>query len=73
MQFDETQLDEDFLLSRSDVEKHFGVPKRYLEVADLCGKGPRQVRLGRSVRYRVRDVRWWIEQCANEKTGSQGG
>jgi predicted DNA-binding transcriptional regulator AlpA len=56
--------DDDFLLSRSDVETRFGISKRFLELSSLDGRGPRQVRIGRSVRYRVRDVRDWIAQQA---------
>ena len=59
--------DDDYLLSRNDVEARFGISKRFLELSGLDGRGPRQVRIGRSVRYRVRDVRDWIaERTAGE-------
>ncbi|SHK65216.1 transcriptional regulator, AlpA family [Shimia gijangensis] len=53
--------DTDRLLSRSDVAIRFGIPKRYLEIAAMRGEGPRIVRIGRLVRYRVKDIKAWIE------------
>jgi predicted DNA-binding transcriptional regulator AlpA len=52
----------DRLLSRREVEERFGISKRYLEVAIMRHEGPPIVRIGRSVRYRVRDVVEWIER-----------
>jgi len=54
----------DRLLTRSEVEERFGISKRYLELAIGRGEGPRLVRVGRSVRYRVVDIEAWIELCA---------
>ncbi|AXI43165.1 AlpA family transcriptional regulator [Sulfitobacter sp. SK011] len=54
----------DRLLTRSEVEERFGISKRYLELAIGRGEGPRLVRVGRSVRYRVADIEAWIEFCA---------
>ena len=56
--------DDDRLLTRQEVEDRFGVTKRYLELATMRGEGPRVVRVGRLVRYRIQDVRTWIEACA---------
>ena len=50
------------LLRRSEVEEQFGISVRFLELAVSKGDGPAIVRLGRSVRYRVCDIRDWIEQ-----------
>ncbi|MGC3940080.1 helix-turn-helix transcriptional regulator [Roseobacter sp. EG26] len=52
----------DCLLDRSEVEQRFGIPKRFLELAATRGEGPKLVRIGRLVRYRVTDIRAWIEQ-----------
>lgn len=52
---------EDRLLSRDEVEERFGIPKRFLELAVARQEGPRFVRIGRLVRYRVEDIRGWIE------------
>ena len=46
------------LLSRSEVESEYGIPKRFLERAGESG--PVAVRFGRYVRYRVRDIEAWI-------------
>lgn len=48
------------LLSRSEVEEIYGVPKRFLERATRKG-GPRYIKIGRLVRYRAVDVEAWIE------------
>jgi predicted DNA-binding transcriptional regulator AlpA len=58
--------DDDRLLTRQEVEDRFGVGKRYLELATMRGEGPRVVRVGRLVRYRIRDIRAWIEDCAEK-------
>ncbi|MGG7644482.1 helix-turn-helix transcriptional regulator [Rhodovulum sp. YNF3179] len=55
------ELFEDRLLSRSEVQAYFGLKKRFLEVAASRGDGPPMLRIGRSVRYRVGDLRDWIE------------
>ena len=64
--------DNDKLLSRADVENIFGVSKRFLEVAVQRGDGPRMIEIGRLVRYRIGDVRAWIEGCAVDKCNSAG-
>ncbi len=55
--------DNDRLMTRQEVQDRFGVTKRYLELATMRGVGPRVVRVGRLVRYRVRDIHAWIEAC----------
>jgi len=54
-------LSADRLLSRAEVEVNFGLSRRFLEVSAVRGDGPPMVKIGRSVRYRVGDVRAWIE------------
>jgi predicted DNA-binding transcriptional regulator AlpA len=51
----------DRLLDRCEVEARFGIPKRFLEVAAVRGDGPPMVKIGRLARYRVKDLRAWIE------------
>lgn len=52
----------DLLLTRSEVQARYGIPKRYLEIAAWRGDGPPMIKLGRrAVRYRVGDLRAWIE------------
>ena len=55
------ELNDDRLLSRPEVQSHFGLTQRFLEVAAVRGDGPPMIRIGRSVRYRVSDLRDWIE------------
>lgn len=56
--------DHDHLLTRSEVEERFGISKRFLETASKGGSGPVEIRFGRAVRYRVKDIRSWLEDCA---------
>lgn len=58
----------DRLLTRKEVETRFGIGKRYLETSVKTGTGPRFVRVGRLVRYRVSDIHHWIDQ--NTMSGS---
>lgn len=53
--------DTDRLLTRKETSVRFGIPLRFLELAASRGDGPCLVRLGRLVRYRVSDVREWID------------
>lgn len=56
------------LLTRADVERVYGVSKRFLELAPARGEGPRFVRIGRSVRYRPEDVEAWLETLVVDPT-----
>lgn len=67
--------------AHADAESLFGsvplncialtVTKSFLEVSASNGVGPRIVRLGRSVRYRTRDIIEFIEQRVGESLGKQ--
>jgi predicted DNA-binding transcriptional regulator AlpA len=48
------------LMTRAEVQTHFGLTQRFLEVSAVRGDGPPMVKIGRSVRYRVADLRDWI-------------
>lgn len=50
------------LLSRDEVEAHYGISKRFLELAVLRGDGPPRVKIGRLVRYCATDIDAWITQ-----------
>ena len=50
-------LNPDRLLTRSEVHTAFGLTQRFLEVAAVRGDGPPMVKIGRSVRYLVVDLR----------------
>ena len=62
-----TAGDSDRLLSREEVDQRFGIPKRFLELAIAKGNGPKVVRIGRLVRYRVSDIRQWIEEQVSDQ------
>ena len=66
------QYETDRLISRAEAEQIFGISKRYLEIAGQRNEGPRMIRIGRSVRYRVCDIRQWIETCAVDPTDARG-
>ena len=57
----EAVLNDDRLLSRVEVHTYFGLSQRYLEVSAVRGDGPPMIKIGRSVRYRVSDLREWID------------
>lgn len=61
MQDNSLSTSSDRLLSRAEVEVTFGLSRRFLEVSAVRGDGPPMVKIGRSVRYRVSDLRSWIE------------
>lgn len=54
-------LNDERLLTRSEVHSFFGLTQRYLEVAAVRGNGPPFIKISRSVRYRAGDLRAWIE------------
>lgn len=62
------QFQDDRLLSRSEVHTHFGLTQRFLEVSACRGGGPPMIKIGRSVRYRVLDIRNWIEDHKVQST-----
>ena len=67
------ELSPERLLTRKEVEQVFGYPsKRFLELAALRGDGPMMVRIGRSVRYRVSDLRTWIAAHQVASTSDDG-
>ncbi len=62
MKHEDLSID-DLLLTRHQVEQIFGFPtKRYLELVANRSGGPPQIRVGRTVRYRRRDVRAWLDE-----------
>lgn len=57
----DASLPQDRLLTRAEVEVAFGLSRRFLEISAVRGDGPPMVKIGRSVRYLVADLRNWIE------------
>ena len=72
MQYDES-LSPERLLTRQEIEDHFGYPtKRFLEIAAVRGDGPPMIKIGRSVRYRVADLREWLDARRVTSTSDRG-
>ena len=66
-------LSPDRLLSRNEVEVLFGISRRYLEVSAVRGDGPPMIRVGsRMVRYRVADLREWLDARRVTSTSDRG-
>jgi excisionase family DNA binding protein len=59
------QDDRDVLLSREEVAAYLRCSLPTLELWQRNGGGPRVVRVGRGVRYRLSDVRAFIEAGAD--------
>lgn len=68
----QNNLSNDMLLSRVEVQEHFGLSRRYLEIAAVRGDGPPMVKIGRAVRYRTGDIRAWIEARRRLSTSDVG-
>ena len=67
------ELNPERLLTRDEVEALFGISRRYLEASAVRGDGPSMIRVGaRMVRYRVRDLRDWIDANRVASTSEQG-
>lgn len=66
-------IEDEKLMSRREVEAAFGLSKRYLELAAVNGGGPIMIKISRSVRYRAKDIRDWIEAHAITSTSQQSG
>lgn len=66
-------IEHERLLTRLEVQDIFGISKRFLEISACRGDGPPFIRVGRSVRYRVADIRDWIvaNRVGGEANGSQ--
>jgi len=64
-------VNDDRLLSRSEVHTIFGLTQRYLEVSAVRGDGPPFIKINRSVRYRVADLREWIAARKVTSTSQQ--
>ncbi|MGV6840439.1 MAG: helix-turn-helix transcriptional regulator [Planktomarina sp.] len=64
----QSKIQDDTLLSRAEVQTHFNLSQRFLEVAASRGNGPAFVKIGRSVRYQAGDIRAWINSQKMQST-----
>lgn len=49
------------LMSRTDVDREYGISVRFLEISAMRGDGPPMVKIGRLARYLPSDLEAWIE------------
>ena len=54
------------LLSPDDLASYLGVPLKTVYNWRTEGKGPRGIKVGRHVRFRMNDVQAWLEENADE-------
>ena len=58
-----------FLLSRKDIHREFGVSENFLEKIAVTGGGPIMTKISaRMVRYRRADIEAWLESKRVENT-----
>jgi predicted DNA-binding transcriptional regulator AlpA len=56
------------LLSEADVEREFGINRRWLQKLRLTGDGPIYCKIGRSVRYDRKDIEDFIQASKRNST-----
>ena len=56
------------LLTQKEVARQLGISGRTLERHRVTGTGPRWLRLGRLVRYRISDLEEWVELSVRRST-----
>lgn len=59
------------LLMTAEAAEFLRISKPHLEKCRVYGGGPRFVRLGRSVRYRIEDLQAWVEAGVVESTSER--
>ena len=52
------------LLSAQEVADYLDVPLATVYSLNSSGRGPRRVRVGRNIRYKIEDVESWVESQA---------
>lgn len=60
----------DQLIDPAAVAGELGVPEKTLAQWRYLGKGPRFIKVGRFIRYRIRDVERWLEEQSRSSTRS---
>lgn len=60
------------LLTAREAAERLKLSESYLEKARIRGDGPRFVRLGRSIRYRLEDLEAWVASRAAGSTSEYG-
>ena len=60
--------EQDRLMDCNELAKYLGVTPDTLGGYRTKGIGPKYIKIGRVIRYRVGDVRDWLDQKARTKT-----
>ena len=60
------------LMTPDELAAYAGTKTTTLAHWRYIGKGPRFVKIGRSVRYRAEDVRAWLESQTRQSTADEG-
>ena len=60
------------LLSETEVEHEYSIPKRTLQKLRCIGGGPKYLKLGRAVRYRIEDIEVYLDSCERTSTSDRG-
>lgn len=55
------------LLTQAELAEYLGKSLAWCERARWEGAGPKFIKLGRHVRYRVADVLAWIDECGEAR------
>lgn len=59
--------EDDKLMTSAEVCEYLGTTQYTLSLYRLRGTGPAYMKLGRCVRYRVKDVREWVTNSMKKK------
>ncbi len=59
------------LLTQKQVEQYLQLKASTLEQWRLAGKGPKFIRLGRSIRYRIEDIEDFVETLTRYNSTSE--
>lgn len=58
------------VLTTSQLAAHLGVPVQTIHDLRHAGRGPRGIRVGRELRYRVSEIAVWLAELEEHDTGA---
>lgn len=56
------------LLTDREASQYLSISKSWLRQSRIKGIGPNFIKIGRSVRYRIKDLESWVEQQVRKNT-----
>jgi predicted DNA-binding transcriptional regulator AlpA len=59
------------VLTTSELATHLGVPVQTLHDLRHAGRGPRGLRVGRELRYRLSEIQTWLFELESRDVGAQ--